>query len=207
MNNNQILNGGINIPADDLTETQQLQLYNNTITESHTSNSQRTVLNNQSNNDYRRSTNSVSSLSNASPHLRGVLAHNRQDETESISKVIDICNDIDAEHYCNATETLVRKCIKNEIWRTNKFMTDTTVKHMKIDNRTNSRSVLNVLLKYTRKNNFNNLDRLRFWKKYSALVQHDLNLLKTVCTKGIKDEIMIGELFVYKFKCFCLNRF
>ena len=67
MNNNQILNGGINIPADDLTEAQQLQLYNNTITESHTSNSQRTVLNNQSNNDYRRSTNSVSSLSNASP--------------------------------------------------------------------------------------------------------------------------------------------
>ena len=79
-------------------------------------------------------------------------------------------------------------------------MTDTTVKHMKIDNRTNSRSVLNVLLKYTRKNNFNNLDRLRFWKKYSALVQQDLNVLKTVCIRSIKDEIMIGELFVYKLK-------
>ena len=200
MNNNHSLNGGINIPANDLTKEQQLQLYNNTNTQSNTPNSQQSVMNNQSNNDYRRSTNSVSSLSNVSPHLRGALAHNRQDETESLSKVIDICNDIDAEHYCDATKTLVRKCIKNEIWRTNKFMTDTTVKHMKIDNRTNSRSVLNVLLKYTRKNNFNNLDRLRFWKKYSALVQHDLNVLKTVCTKGIKDEIMIGELFVYKLK-------
>ena len=201
MNNNHSLNRGINIPTDDLTEERQLQLYNNTNTQSNTPNSQQSVINNQINNDYRRSTNSVSSLSNASPHLRGALAHNsRQDETESLSKVIDICNDIDAEHYCDATKTLVRKCIKNEIWRTNKFMTDTTVKHMKIDNRTNSRSVLNVLLKYTRKNNFNNLIRLRFWKKYSALVQHDLNLLKTVCTKGIKDEIMIGELFVYKLK-------
>ena len=35
MNNNQSLNGGINIPADDLTEAQQLQLYNNTNTQSH----------------------------------------------------------------------------------------------------------------------------------------------------------------------------
>ena len=108
-----------------------------------------------------------------------------------------MCNEIDIEDDCFTTESLVRKCIRNEIWATNKFVTDNTIKHMKIENRSNPKSVLNILLKYTRKQNLDNLERLKFWKKYGGAVQLEVNVLKTITSRAIKDELMIGKFVLY----------
>lgn len=87
-----------------------------------------------------------------------------------------------------------KKCICEEIWTTNKFLSDLSFKSMKIENRTNRNTTLNILLRYTRKENLSNLDWLKFWKKYSGTVEQDLNSLKTACTRSIKEEIMISKL-------------
>ena len=146
-------------------------------------------------NSRQRSTNSLSSISHAThatpttPATHGSVHSTNQ---TSIAKVIDICNDIDTAENCIATESLVRKCIRNQIWITNKFLSDLSIKAMKIENRDNPNTVLNILINYTRKNELNDLERLKFWKKYSGMVQHDLNNIKTICTRSIKEEVMIG---------------
>ena len=68
---------------------------------------------------------------------------------------------------------------------------------MKIENRSNPKSVLNILLKYTRKQNLDNLERLKFWKKYGGAVQLEVNVLKTITSRAIKDELMIGKFVLY----------
>ena len=141
----------------------------------------------------RRSTHSVSSLSQATN--QSVVPINTN-HVESFDQVISVCNEIDVEDACFATETLVRKCIKNEIWATNKFVTDNTIKKMNIKNRTNTRSVLNILLKHTRKEALDDIKRLRFWKRYGPMVQTEINVMKTICTRSIKDEIMIGTYII-----------
>ena len=176
-----------------VTEQHQLQMYQ----QSQNTSNQDTPKANDSHANLpgigRHSTNSLSSISHATQQTV-VPALNFATDTDSISKVINICNEIDAESNCITTETLVRNCIRNQIWSTNKFITDNTIKHMKIENRSNSKSVLNILLKYTRKNDtLNNMDRLKFWKKYGPVVQLEVNVLKTITTRAIKDEIMIGK--------------
>ena len=64
---------------------------------------------------------------------------------------------------------------------------------MQIENRDNPKSALNILINFTRKSELNDFDRLRFWKKYSGIVQQDLNNIKTICTRSIKEEIMSGK--------------
>ena len=71
---------------------------------------------------------------------------------------------------------------------------------MKIENRTNPKSILNILLHFTQKDNLNNIDRLKFWKKYGPVVQLEVNVLKTICTRAIKDEMMIGKFLINVFK-------
>ena len=110
-----------------------------------------------------------------------------------------MCNEIDIETNCFATESLVRKCIRNQIWCNNKFVLDNTIKNMKIENKTNPKSVLNILLRFTQKETLNSLNRLKFWKRYGPMVQQEINLLKTICLRAIKDEIMIGEFILYSF--------
>lgn len=193
MNEDQTLNRGLQIPRVDLNQQQQLQLYHQS---QNTQNSNEYVGNNNLSSTNRRSTtNSLSSLSHVTQH--SVVPSNTGNDTESISKVIDVCNEIDIEDDCHATESLVRKCIRNEIWATNKFVTDNTIKHMKIENRSNPKSVLNILLKYTRKQNLDNLERLKFWKKYGVAVQLEVNVLKTITSRAIKDELMIGKFVLY----------
>ena len=193
MNDDQTLNRGIQIPHVDLNQRQQLQLYHQS---QNTQNRNEYVGTNVVASTNRRSTtNSLSSLSHATQ--QSVLPTNTVDDSESISKVIDVCNEIDIEDDCVATESLVRKCIRNQIWATNKFVTDNTIKHMKIENRSNPKSVLNILLKYTRKQNLGNLGRLKFWKKYGGVVQLEVNVQKTVTSRAIKDELMIGKFVFY----------
>ena len=110
-----------------------------------------------------------------------------------IVSVINICNDIDTEGVCLATDTLVKRCIKQVIWSSNKFLTDHTIKNMCITDRDNPNTIINVLINFTRKTNLSNAHRFRFWKKYATIVQKELNTLKTVCTRQIKDKLMAGK--------------
>ena len=144
-------------------------------------------------NEIRRSSNSISSVSHATQATVGTI------ETESnpiISQVINICNDVDKADDCIATEELVKKCIRNDIWASNKFLSDLSIKAMKVENRDNPNSVLNILLNFTRKTNLTDLERLKFWKKYSGVVQQDLNNIKTICARSIKDEILAGKFIL-----------
>ena len=149
-------------------------------------------------NENRRSTNSVSSVSHATQATVGTIA---TETSPFISQVINICNDVDKAANCIATEELVKKCIRNDIWTSNKFLSDLSIKAMKVENRDNPNSVLNILLNFTRKTDLSDLERLKFWKKYSGVVQQDLNNIKTICSRSIKDEIMTGKLVLkyYKF--------
>lgn len=110
-----------------------------------------------------------------------------------IVSVINICNDIDKEEHCVATDTLVKRCIKTSIWTNNKFITDHTIKNMAISDRQNRNSILNMMLSYTRKENLSDAHRFRFWKKYAPIVQKELNIMKSVCTRQIKNRIMAGK--------------
>ena len=143
------------------------------------------------------SSHSASIITHARQAAQGIqtLHHNINcsDDAPSFSKVIDVCNEIDKAEDCVATEQLIRKCIKEEVWTTNKFLSNLSIQTMKIDNRRNPNTVLNILLNYTRKNDLTNLERYKFWKKYSGLVQHDLNNIKTICTRNIKEEMMLGK--------------
>ena len=185
---NSSLSRGLPIPRLSNNQQQELQLHQQN-------------QNNQQNSSYvlstpptnRQSTNSVSSLSHATQ--QSIIPPNYVTHINTISKVINVCNEIDVEDDCDATTLLVRKCIKNEIWSTNKFITDNTIKCMKIGNRTNPKSVLNILLKHTRKDNLSDIDRLKFWKKYGPLVQIEINVMKTITTRHIKEELMLGKTF------------
>ena len=145
-------------------------------------------------NENRRSSNSVSSVSHATQAT--VLGTIGTENNPIILQVINICNDVDKADDCIATEELVKKCIRNDIWASNKFLSDLSIKAIKVENRDNPNSVLNILLNFTRKTNLTDLERLKFWKKYSGVVQQGLNNIKTICTRSIKDEIMAGKFIL-----------
>ena len=97
MDENNRLSWGIQIPHVDLSEQQQLQLYQQSQSQSTstTRNINEYVPNNGPN---RRSTNSVSSLLHVT--RQSIDQNNTTDDLESISKVINVCNDIDIEDHC-----------------------------------------------------------------------------------------------------------
>ena len=137
---------------------------------------------------------SDSSISNTT---NGTASGSDRSGQNGMSNILDICNEIDTADECIATTALVKKCIRDQIWTTNKFLSDLSIKAMKIENKTNPNTILNILLRYTRKDSLSNLDRLKFWKKYSGDVQQGLNSLKTMCTRSIKEEVIIGESYLY----------
>ena len=180
---------------NDLSNDEQLALYaqtirNNTNESFQTPTRQDIRSPNSQQVNSRRSTNSLSSISHAT---QAIVGTNISLHGSSISKVINICNNIDTAEDCIATDELVKKCIRNVIWTSNKFLSDLSIKATKIENHDNPKSVLNILINFTRKSELNDLDRLRFWKKYSGIVQQDLNNIKTICTRSIKEEIISGK--------------
>ena len=111
--------------------------------------------------------------------------------TLTLTKTIDICNEINQEKDCELTMCMVRKCTREEIWNENKFLTDNVIKKLKIDeNSMNEKNILSVLLRRTRKLDIDIFDRLKFWRKYSKEVQKELNTMKSTCTKQIKEIIL-----------------
>ena len=110
-----------------------------------------------------------------------------------VVSIINISNNIDVEQHNDIIFTTVKHCIRQKIWVNNKFLTDHTMKNMTITNRNNPNSILNLLLFSTRKTNLSDAHRFRFWKKYGIVVQKELNLLKTLCARGIKKQLMRGK--------------
>ena len=108
--------------------------------------------------------------------------------------IMNVVNEIDKEKHCDATETMVKKCIKQQIWSTTKFVTDITIKSMNCQDRSNPNTLLNILLTFTRKNNLSDVHRFRFWKKYGSMVQKELNVLKTITTRSIRSAMLVGKL-------------
>ena len=123
-------------------------------------------------------------------------SNNDTDSSETvnaITNIINVCNDVDKEGYCQNTELAVKTCIRQHIWCNNKFLTDKTMKTMNISDRTNPHSIINVLLKYTRRERISDVHRFRFWKKYGPLVQKELNTMKTIATRAIRTALMPGK--------------
>lgn len=111
----------------------------------------------------------------------------------AISNIIDVCNDVDKESYCKNTELAIKRCIRLHIWSNNKFLTDKSMKEINVNDRSNSHSIINILLRFTRKERLNDVHRFRFWKKYGPMVQKELNTLKTIATRGIRTALMPGK--------------
>ena len=88
---------------------------------------------------------------------------------------------------------MVKQCIRSQIWINNKFLTNQTIQNMTITERNNPNTIINLLLTYTRKLNYSDAHRFRFWKKYGVIVQKELNNIKSVCTRSIKNQIMRGK--------------
>ena len=112
----------------------------------------------------------------------------------AVINVINISNDIDTEKDCNIIKQMVRQCIRSQIWVHNKFLTDQIIKNMTITDRDNPNTIINLLLARTRKTNYSDAHRFRFWKKYGSLVQKELNTINTVCTRSIKNFLMRGKI-------------
>ena len=53
-------------------------------------------------------------------------------------------------------------------------------------------NLFGMLLKYTSKSNYNIVQRVNFWNRYSNEVRKVLNDLKANATKSIRDSVMKG---------------
>ena len=152
------LTAGLSIPHVDTQAVendqaaQQLMLLQNAQQREESQNISATTIINNSHNNPHRSTNSVSSIS--------VATNNTQSSV--LTRVADICNEVVQEDECEATDALVKKCIKQRIWHSCKFITQTSIKGIKIEDKRNPKSLLNILLQYVRKSHLNDLDRLNF---------------------------------------------
>lgn len=127
--------------------------------------------------------------------------YHRNNETDSsdtvnaIANIIDVCNDVDKESYCQNTELAVKRCIRQHLWANNKFLTDLSLKNMNVSDRTNTHSIINILLKFTRREKMSDVHRFRFWKKYGPMVQKELNTMKTIATRSIRTALMPGKQY------------
>ena len=117
----------------------------------------------------------------------------------TIASIIDVCNDVNRERQCKATESAVKRCIRSHIWSQTKFLTDKTLKSMNVNDKNNPHSIINILLKVTNKGNNNDVLRFRFWKKYGPMVQKELNTMKTVATRSIRTALMPGKKTIHSY--------
>ena len=111
----------------------------------------------------------------------------------AIANIIHVCNDVDKESYCQNTELAVKQCIRQHIWSNNKFLTDKSLKNMNVNDETNPHSLINVLLKLTRRDRINEVHRFCFWKRYGPMVQKELNTMKTTATCSIRTALIPGK--------------
>lgn len=111
---------------------------------------------------------------------------------------------ISDSYYNVATHSMVKKCVKDLIWPSNKFLLDSQLQAYNItedikvleDGGGNMQlGILGILLKFTKKINVQYSEKVLFWKVYSPLVQKELNELKTNCARKIRDVMMKGIVF------------
>ena len=137
--------------------------------------------------------NHTSGNDSSSSSVIGSPANSSYLNNQAVVEVINISNDIERETHCHITDQMVKQCIRNQIWINNKFLTNQTIQNMTITERNNPNTIINLLLTYTRKINYSDAHRFRFWRKYGVTVQKELNNIKSVCTRSIKNQIMRGK--------------
>lgn len=201
-----LLNGDLNIPL--VGDTNDNNNNNNNNNYMHTDNDSTTthrttaehMIELHNNRTNRRVGNSIGvSINNQGNDSSGgsdaISLSNRSVETDNaIVDVINISNEVNIEKDCDITKEMVKQCIRTQIWVNNKFLTDQSMKNMTITDRNNPNTIINLLLARTRKLNYSDAHRFRFWKKYGSLVQKELNTIKTVCTRSIKNYLMRGKI-------------
>lgn len=94
---------------------------------------------------------------------------------------------------CDATTTLVKKCTRDVIWGTTKFLTDESmykVNAMGCDEFDGS--IIGLLLKTTKYMATSRIKKLDFWRKYGPVVQRELNEIKSNRARAMKETIIRG---------------
>lgn len=92
---------------------------------------------------------------------------------------------------------LVKRCVREQIWSTTKFLDDETINKMRVENHPAfSQSVVGLLLERCRMTHIDPAQRLQFWQRYSKTVKEELSKMKTNCTKSIKEDLKNGKYMV-----------
>ena len=111
--------------------------------------------------------------------------------------LIKVCNNVvepDNEKD-SAMISIVKTCVKDDVWPDTKFLTDNCIKNQNFDDDDNGfkNSVVGKLLKKTRQLHLVLDKRVAFWGTYSGIVKDELNKLKMTKTRTIKDAIFKGK--------------
>ena len=95
----------------------------------------------------------------------------------------------------SAMISIVRKCVKDDVWPDTKFLSTHCINNQKFDDEDKgfSNGVVGKLLKKSRQLNLNILQRVSFWNTFSSVVKEELNTLKTTRSKAIKDALVKGK--------------
>lgn len=104
---------------------------------------------------------------------------------------------------CHASsQTLIRECVNDEIWRETKFLTDHGVQKMVYaqqlkdingaNNQNDKPTIIDKLLMAIRKSHYDICYKITFWNKYGKIVQHQLNTKKSNVNKDIQNSIKKG---------------
>ena len=99
----------------------------------------------------------------------------------------------------SAMISIVRKCVKDDVWPDTKFLSTYCINNQKYNNEDNgfSNGVVGRLLKKTRQLNLDILQRVSFWNTFSSVVKEELNTLKTARSKAIKEAMIKGKYMKY----------
>ena len=90
-------------------------------------------------------------------------------------------------------QTIVKRCAREQIWSTTKFLDDDMINKMKIEkNEGYENSIVGMLMNRCMKDDLEPVLRLQFWRNYSRTVKDELNKMKTNCMKQIKMEVRNG---------------
>lgn len=103
---------------------------------------------------------------------------------------------------------LVKRCSREEIWPTTKFLDEESINKMKMGNHDGfKKSVIGLLLKRCMLEQLEPLGRLQFWKRYSKSVKEELNKMKTNTCKNIKMDVKNGKKIYSIYICHFLKFF
>ena len=135
----------------------------------------------------------VDNSNNDNGSFSSVSGNSPDTTTTAMSRIRDIYAGKDKEQSCPLTIIMVRQCAREELWNHVKFLTNDCIKNIDVENKSNNKkNALHILLKRVRRLNDTTYSKLRFWEYYAKDVQKELNIMKSTCTKHIKDNLLKG---------------